>query len=419
MIAARQTSLRTVVVVLDNANVDGGSAKVALSSAGALAELGYDVIVFSAVAATPQTRDALPDRVRFVATEQLEVLKDPAAAGAAIRGLWNARAYRLLRDTLRRLDPARTVVHVHGWTKALSSSVVRAALDTHMPIVIGLHEYFTVCPIGSFFDHRLGAICRREPMSRSCITANCDSRSYAHKAYRVVRQAVSQRAGGIPTDVRHFISVSKFSRNILEPHLPAGAAIYDVANPIDVPLAERIDVKDNDRFVYVGRLSAEKGPLLFARALARLGLGARAVFAGDGELRDAIRAIVPDAEITGWLDRAALARVLRGARAIVVPSLWYETFGLVVLEAASAGIPAIVPDESAARDLIIEGQTGTIFRTGNLDSLETALRRYADDDFVEGLGTATHRRYWAAPYTLDAHARSLISTYGDMLASGR
>ena len=126
-----------MVVVLDNANVDGGSAKVALSSAGALAELGYDVRVFSAVPATTQTRLGLPDSLRFVATGQLEVLKDASVAGAAVRGLWNGKAYRLLRETLRGLDATSSIVHVHGWTKALSSSVVRAALDTRIPIAIG------------------------------------------------------------------------------------------------------------------------------------------------------------------------------------------------------------------------------------------------------------------------------------------
>lgn len=405
----------TIVIILDNANVDGGSAKVALSSADGLAKLGYDVRVISAVPATADTRAQLSSQIRFTATDQLEVLADPAVAKAALRGIWNAEAYRLTRELLEALDRRTTIVHVHGWTKALSSSVVRAALDARFVTAITLHEYFTICPIGSLFDHRRREICRRDPMSFDCITANCDSRSYAHKVYRVVRHVASQRFGGIPDRIRHFVSVSAFSRNVLESHLPSEARIYDVANPVDPPVTDVVDVARNDRFVFIGRLSPEKGPLLFAEAVRRL--GARAIFAGAGELRDQILEILPDAEITGWLDRAGLAAVLRRARAIVVPSLWYETFGLVVLEAAAAGIPAIVADDCAARDLIVDNETGSTFRTGDVDDLERALRTYSDDAYVAELGRTTHRSYSARPFTIEAHTTSLAIAYATMLAS--
>lgn len=405
--------LRQVVIVLDNANVDGGTGKVALASAGALAERGYDVCVFSAVPANDGTRSRFSERIRFVATGQRIVLEDPAIARAALRGIWNAEAYRLLRETLRPLDAASTIVHVHGWTKALSSSVIRAAIDSRATLAVSLHDFFTICPAGTLFDHPRNEICRRTPMSLACITANCDSRSYAHKGYRVARQLVSVRAGHIPLGVRNYIAVSKFSRNILEPHLPAGASIYDVPNPVEAPLAEPVAVAKNDAYVFVGRLSAEKGPLLFARAMAKLGY--RAIFAGDGELREAVRGILPDAEITGWLDGAGLASVLGRARAIVVPSLCYETFGLVVLEAASAGIPAIVPDESAANDLIVEGESGSAFRTGDLDSLVNVLQTYADDAMVTRLGAVARQRFWEHPSTLSVHVDRLLESYSAML----
>ena len=407
--------LRHVVIVLDNANIDGGSAKVALSSAGALADLGYDVHVISAVPASVQTRASLPKTIQFIATEQLDILKDPSVVLAAARGLWNDPAYRLVRGAIAPLERSSTVVHVHGWTKALSSSVIRAGLDERFVTAIGLHEYFTICPIGSLFDHGKSQICYRTPMSLDCIAANCDSRSYAHKVYRVLRHAVSRQAGGVATRVKNYIAVSDFSRAIIASHLPPDARIYNVANPVDVPRSDRVDVARNDRYVYIGRLSAEKGPLLFAEAMRCL--GGKAIFAGDGELSEAVRAILPEAEITGWLDRAGLAATLQRARAIVVPSLWYETFGLVVLEAAGGGIPAIVPDLSAARDLIVDGQTGLLFRTGDVASLVRALRQCGDDTTIERLGAGAYDRYWDNPFTLENHITSLVAAYEAMLSA--
>jgi glycosyltransferase involved in cell wall biosynthesis len=408
-------ALAHVAIVTDESFVNGGIARVALSSAVALAEAGYEVSLFTAVG--PIDPGLLGrQNLRVLCTGQRDILSDPNRAAAAVRGLWNRRAARMFDAHLSELDRTRTVVHVHCWTKALSSSVVRTALRRRFPTVVTLHEYFTACPNGGFFNHRSQQICSLEPLGPRCILADCDARSYAHKAWRVGRQVVQHAAGGVPSRIKHFISVSDFSRERLRPYLPLDAAFYAIPNPIDVRKEPPVDVARNGEFVFVGRLSKEKGASLFADAANRLGVDA--VFVGDGECKEDVRARNPRATITGWLAPHAVNARLSRARALVFPSVWYETFGLVVLEAAARGVPAIVSDRTCASELIVENETGLLFRAGDAGDLARKIEILRDPGAAAAMGAEAYRRYWSSPLLMENHLERLVHVYGRVLQGG-
>jgi glycosyltransferase involved in cell wall biosynthesis len=383
-----------------------------LRSAMALARGGMNVTIFAA-SGTPNPDLIACPNLRLISTGQGDALSAKNKLAGALRGLWNPQAYVEMSKLLARLDRTRTIVHLHGWTKALSSSVVASVVKARFPIVLTLHEYFTACPVGCLYSHRDRKVCTLKPMSLACITTDCDSRSYAFKLYRVVRQVIQRTAGRIPTGVAHYITVSDFSRRIIEPMLPKRRTMYAVNNPVDVPREPRVCAEENETFVFVGRLSAEKGGVQLAQA-ARMA-GVNVLFIGDGSEREAIAQANPDAAFTGWLDKAGVAAALRTGRCIVLPSLWYETLGLVVLEAAALGIPAIVPSGTAARDLVVADETGLVFERGNVSELADRLRAFADNSRVERFSREAYDRFWAQPPTMSHHIDGLLETYRDML----
>ncbi len=400
--------IRDVVIVTDYAYVNGGSAKVALVEAVALARSGMHVTVFSAVGPVgPELHDE--PNLSVICLDAHDILSDPSRMRAATRGIWNLDAARAMRDALAPLDPQHTVVHVHSWTKALSSSVLRIAIDGRFPIVMTLHDYFPMCPLGSLYNHRTQEICTLPPMRRRCALENCDSRSYAQKVWRYTRQAVQQTYAGVPARVRHFITLSELSRSVLEPHLPRNASFHAVANPIDVERSQLADPGASDAFSFVGRLSREKGAELFAAAAASI--GARAIFVGDGECAEGVRRAYPAADILGWLPRADVERHIRASRAIVFPSLWYEVSPLVIKEAAAVGIPSIVPRTSAAREAIVDGKTGLLFDRADPVDLAAKMQRLADPQVARDMGHAAAERFWAAPEMMEKHLRELLDVY--------
>ncbi|MCP4704298.1 MAG: glycosyltransferase family 4 protein, partial [candidate division Zixibacteria bacterium] len=221
-----------LIIVNDFAHFNGGTAMVALNSTRAMAEAGQKITVFSAVA--PIDEKLNHKNITVICTNQFEIAKDPNRLRAIRQGLWNHSAIQKMSACLDNFDPNRTIVHVHGWTKSLSSSVIHEAVKRKFKVVISLHDYFIACPNGGFYNYQKNSICKLKPLSKECVLSNCDKSNYLQKLWRVNRQYIQTRVSRIPDDVKHYISISDFSQNILREYLPDDATVYDVANPVFV-----------------------------------------------------------------------------------------------------------------------------------------------------------------------------------------
>lgn len=396
-----------IMVVSDFAYVNGGNATVALSSAAGLANHGHSVTLFAGAGPVDPRLQSSP--VSVVCTGQQSIGDDPRRTRAMVQGIWNTKAARTMARMLESMDLSHTVVHFHGWDKVLSSSVINTALTMGAKVVCTYHDYVSVCPNGGFYNHPKDEICHLRPLSTSCILEGCDRRGYAQKLWRVARNTAQQQWGGIPRSIKHAIVVSEFSRRILEPFLPVGTHIHHVRNMIEIARDEPVVPDANAPFVMVGRLSREKGPHLLAAVAHRTGWPVR--FIGEGECANDVRRLSPTSVVTGWLAHESVKKELSGARALIFPSLWYETEGLVVLEAAALGIPAVVADSCAARDLVINGVTGFHFRGGDDRDLQAAMARLQDGQVVRRLGEGAYRHYWRNPRSLEGHIADLEQVY--------
>ncbi len=401
--------LPEVVILNDHAALTGGSASVALASARGLAARSVRVTLVACVGpVAPELRQVA--NLEVVCLGQQEIAKDPDRLRAFAAGVRNPGAVDAVRAALRGKPRGRTVVHVHSWTKALSPFALDAVCGMGYPLVATLHDFFMACPNGGFFDYRSGELCERRPLSAGCLGCNCDRRNYGHKLWRAARTALQNRVLGIPRRAAHFIGVSDFSLGVLRPHLPAAVPVTLLRNPLDCVDSGPAPVGQNGNFVFIGRFEQEKGVLLFAEAARAAGLPA--VFIGDGSLAPELRRLCPDAQFTGWIGPEAIRSHLSRARALVFPPLWYETLGLVVVEAAAAGVPAIVSDRCAATDVVRDGVNGVHFRRGSSESLARTMRALAGDGALAArLGWAAYEGYWADPWTLERHVGGLLGVY--------
>ncbi len=401
-----------VVVLNDYATLNGGSTAVAIASALGLAERGVRVTLFTCVGpVAPQLRDV--PNLEVICLEQAEIAKNSNRVQAFVGGWRNAEAVRRLRALLAQKSPSRTVVHAHTWMKALSPFALETVTRLGFPLVLTLHDFFIACPNGGFFEHGADALCRRTPLSGACWRCNCDRRNYGHKLWRNLRTVLQNAVLDVPSQVSHYVAVSQFSLNILRPHLPSDVPATVVRNPVDCEPAEPAPVAENRDLVFVGRFETEKGVRLFAEAVRATGV--RATFVGDGALMPLVRELCPEARFTGWLDRTGIRREVRRARALVFPPLWYETLGLVVIEAAAEGVPAIVSDGCAATDAVRDGVNGLHFAHGSADALGRQMVALARDGAEAGrLGAAAHAWYWARPWSRERHVTELLGIYNKL-----
>ncbi len=401
-------TLRTVIVVADSAQIDGGLGKVAVTSAIALADRGLDVIYFCPV---PGVDPGLVQAgVQVICLDQVSPSADPNRIRGLWRGIWNSAVAEALRALCADHDPKTTVVHCHGYSKALSPAIGPILTNGPLRSVYTMHEFFLACPNGGFFDFPRGQICTRKPLGLSCLTTNCDSRHVAHKVWRVARQGVLHGPGRMPKKLRHVITISDTQRNVMSPHLSPMTVMHHVPNPVDLGDEPRVRAEDNDLFVFVGRLEPDKGALDFA--LAAKEADVPAVFVGAGRQEAAIRAALPEATITGWLAPTEVAAWLAKARALVFPSLWQETFGLVAYEALGRGVPVITGGWNAAREGVETGVNGLIYD----DPAELVAAIGQMDAGTAGrMSQAAFERRGGYGLTREAHAARLVEVYAAVL----
>ena len=395
-----------VVLVADHASINGGQAKVAIESALGLAARGVRVSLFAAVG--PVDPRLAPAGIRVVCLEQDDISTTRNKLAFAAQAIWNGAASRALARELAACDPRDTVVHVHAFAKALSPSIGTALRASGLPCLYTMHEFFLVCPTGGFYAYPEQRICHRTPMSASCIVANCDARSYPRKVARMVRHVGLTQVARLPELFSHVITISDLQERVVRPLMPQGTAFHRIDNPIAVAQAPLRDGPPGD-FLFVGRISTEKGAPIFAEAARQA--GARAFFVGDGPERAALAARYPEAVMLGWRAADAVQELMRQARALVFPSVWYEGQPLTVYEALACGAPVIVSDACAGREAVVDGETGFWFRSGDPEALAAHLRSLSDDGLATRMSRAAYERYWAAPLSLDAHLDRLARVY--------
>lgn len=199
-------------------------------------------------------------------------------------------------------------------------------------------------------------------------------------------------------------------------YLPKGARYHPLRNLIEVPYAPPVDVASNSTVVAVGRLDPGKGIEVLLEAVRRSEV--RLTLIGDGERWLRVEAeAVKGCRVTGWLTPEQVIEELNHARCLVFPSLWYETYGLVVDEAAARGVPSIVSDISAASERVKAGETGWVVWAGDVDDLTRHLNLTRDNEKLGKMGVAAYDHFWERPPTRDNHVAGLVKIYDTILAT--
>ena len=388
--------LKNVVIINDFDYVQGGASKVAIQTANLLAELNktLNVYYFSAV---HSDESVLSENVVNVCIRQKEALREKNKIKGIFNGIYNFKAKRELKKLLKTLNQDETIIHIHGWTKALSCSIFDICFKMNYRVVLTMHDYFTACPNGGYFNYKKNEICHLKPLSWNCIKCNCDSRNYLFKIYRVVRQFVQNKIVKINDRLTDVISISEFSEKILKETLGENVKIHRVYNPIDLDNNfQKVNYRKKDYFLYVGRVSKEKGVDIFCKAITQT--NKKGIVVGDGpELRN-LKERYQNIEFVGWKNSDEVKKYMQGAKALIFPSRCYETMGLSVVEMQLYKKPIIANQDTAASEFIENGKNGFLYKNINelnnlinkidvldLDNFKYDFSRYAREYYLKHL----------------------------------
>jgi glycosyltransferase involved in cell wall biosynthesis len=308
---------------------------------------------------------------------------------ASFAAPYSRRAYREVRDVLgaARFD----VVHAHNVYPLLSPSVLRAARDASVPVVLTAHNFGLTCPTWHHF--RAGAVCERCLGGREhrCILHNCRGDLAESTAY-AVRAAVARRFRLFTENVTLLVALTRFAA---ERFVAAGFAPERVAVlPNMAPeVKAQADAGAGGYVAFAGRMTAEKG---LDTVLAAAALVPEVPFrlAGDGPMLPGLVARAPaNARFVGFLDGDELHAFYRGARLLVLPSLWYEGCPMVLLEAMAHGVPAVASRIGGLPELVEDGVTGALCEPADAAALARVVAAlWREPERCRRMGAAARRR---------------------------
>jgi glycosyltransferase involved in cell wall biosynthesis len=289
----------------------------------------------------------------------------PRKALLPARAVWNGSARRDIFQALRKHKP--DLVHVHNTFPLISDSILYACRDAGVPVVATIHNYRLGCTGGMYF--RDGALCH------DC-AGGAILPGIRHGCYR------DSRAASVPLAVS--IAVHRPAwRSLISAYVFVSAAQRDLLGDIGLPPDRRFvrhnmipwrppSLNAREPFVlYAGRLAEVKGLRLLMTAWDRYqeqgsggpGGGLRLVIAGTGPLGTEVArwaAGTPSVELAGLVSGERSAELMAQARAVLIPSVWDEPFGLVVPEAMAAGTPPVATRRGAFPELITSGTDGVL-----------------------------------------------------------
>lgn len=325
-------------------------------------------------------------------------------------------------DALRRfLDRFRPdVIHLHN-LHAFPISAIAALGAAEVPLVQHIHDASSFCA-NAWLTLPDGQICPGG-VGQKCLQSGCQ-KNYPYDGR--ILTSVAARSAALRATVDHWITSSQTYRELCERHGFAPAACIPLWSP--TPSTPRSASTDRRPLVLsIGRLVPEKGVVHLLRAWPRVRAAfpaAELLIAGEGPERAALEQLAaqagldPQQVFKGRIPHEEVDALMRRAKLLVVPSIWFEAYGLTIVEAQRAGLPPVISRIGGMAELVEHERSGLLVEPRDAEALAAAiLRLLGDPELYERCVAGCLRA--AASREADTPMRAILDVYAAAKRRGR
>jgi glycosyltransferase involved in cell wall biosynthesis len=293
--------------------------------------------------------------------------------GLGVDTLYSRRTVREVTDLVKRFRPE--IAYVHNVFPLISPSLYSVLYRLGVPSVHIIHDYRLFCPNSRFYiNDQICELCKLgnywSAVRKRCVRGSTAySALYASSLYLSKKMGLSRKIGG-------YICLTEFTKSLLLQCEVPEDKLYVCPNYIDT--SEYTPQFGGGEYVlYLGGLYRDKGVMTAAKAFAKLphipfkfvGTGA-----AEQELRDFIASNqLSNLEVVGFKAGQEKLDYLRNSMFTIVPSPFYETFGMVVLEAYASGKPVVASAIGSLPYIVHPDQTGLLFQRQDADDLAAKI----------------------------------------------
>jgi len=305
--------------------------------------------------------------------------------------MWYSREAKLKMAAL--LDAEKPdVVHVHNIYHHISPSIITEIKKRGIPIVMTLHDYKLISPNYSMFHH--GKIQEGDANAwyLGCIANKCMKDSYINSAVASFEMFLHHKILRIFKKVDMFIAPSMFMKRTCERFGWKSHKFTHIVHPIDTQ-KYAVQTADLGYVAYIGRLSEEKGLHQLLQAAQKTPeISYKIVGTGPetSSLHEFVRANgLQNVEFTGFKTGAHLERLIKNARIIALPSVWYENYPISILEAKAMGKIVVGSDIGGIPELV---DRRFLAESGNIEELTSVISKWHSADAKVRRSIGLHNR---------------------------
>ncbi|PQJ88251.1 glycosyltransferase family 4 protein [Aliivibrio sifiae] len=328
----------------------------------------------------------------------------------AVNFIHNSKACEKFKTLLEQEKP--DLVHFHNIYHQLTPSIIKVAKQSGCKTVLTAHDTKIACP--SYTMYRDGHTCE------ACVHGSvwnatkyrCQEGSLA-KSVLLSIEAIYQNISKNYQQLDAIISPSRFLGRFIQQKLPNNR-VDVIVNGIDENVSLE-GTSDQGYFLYLGRLSQEKGVPTLAKAHQLMSQKAGLKIVGDGPEFAQLKETYPIAELLGFKIGEELLTLIKEAKAVVVPSECYENCSMSVIEALSYGKPVIGSKIGGIPEQIRDGIDGYLFEAGNAQDLANKLDSLITEPEKTTQMSSNARERFLSKYTLSKHKTDLLNLYQALL----
>ena len=323
-----------------------------------------------------------------------------------------------IEDAVRRFKP--DVAFIHNVYPLISPAAYHKLHKLGVPTAQVLHGFRPYCPNGFFYTQ--GRICEACKAGNylNAVAKRCYKDSYTLSALYALTLGLN-RLGGMVNKISGYICLTEFSKAKMRELGVPESKLFVRPNFIYPPSLPSDETGGNGYVLFVGRLVPEKGCWTLVRAFEQLRhvplkiLGTGPI---ERELRDYVREkCIPNIQLLGFRSVAEKWDMLRNCLCLVVPSEWYEGFGLVALEAYVARKPVIASRLGGLPYVVEEGKSGLLFEAGRAEELAQKIQ-YLVDHPADAKRMGEHgRRLSETKYSPEQGYSNLMKIFSQLKAA--
>lgn len=329
--------------------------------------------------------------------------------------VFNVRTYFDIKRIIKKYKIE--IVHVHNTLTLISPAVYYAALSMNIPVVQTIHNFRLLCPGATLY--REGHICEE------CIDFNLKC-AVKHNCYRnnklqtlaCVINTYFHRMTGIYRKI-NYICLTEFNKEkLLRLNKPSKKKLV---NPDKVYIKpnftyQGVAHKGNDYYLFIGRIEDIKGIKIVIDAFSKLPQYQLKI-AGTGTKLEYYKKYaekLENVEFLGFIDsRESLNKAISKACALIVSSQWYETFGMVIIEAYSNHVPVISGDIGNIGILVEDGVTGYKFKYNSVENLINTIKKFENNLNSETLSNNAFDKY-ENDFSEEKNYKMLLDIYNSL-----